>query len=383
MIKQSQTELFLMDLVRCHTLNPRGEFPEDYLFEKPMTDYLIAFAEKHKLKYSVQEVSENRSNLFIHIQGKRPEKILFIAHQDTVPVDNCPQMLIPEIDEEKLYGRGSVDTKASSAVYLTLLKEITSQDFIPEYSLCFAFSVDEEYGFTGMKAIAEYIDSWNIHFAFVAEPTSLEMVTTHRGTLRFHIEVKGLKAHSAMPAEGDNAITKAMQINHIVQAFHNLYFQDHPKLGEMIHSLTQIHGGETVNIIPDKCCLTYDLRTFPGMDFDQYFSELTNRLDKSVKGDYLIKLILQHGGIDTNADHQAIQYMLAKLTEIDYPATTAVAHYTTDATFLFEKEIPTVVFGPGSIAQAHSDNEYITRKQLQLAENVYRKFIWSYGKHCK
>jgi len=245
-------------------------------------------------------------------------------------------------------------------------------------SVVLALTVDEEYTHTGSSAIAENPPE-GIDLAIVAEPTRFDLITTHKGAVRWKIESRGTACHSSTPDRGDNAIYRMARVLHVLQTY-ALDLQrgePDPILGAPSLSVGTIHGGVSPNVVPDECVIELDRRVIPGESPDAVPSLVTELLRKELSADDFERLAfhvpwVRMPALRPNVDQATLDLLCASIARQTgkTPAVSGVP-FGTDAGPLGQVGIPSVVLGPGDIAQAHTKDEWIELDQLRAAVDVY------------
>ena len=311
--------------------------------------------------------------------------MLWEVHQDTVPVEG---MTIPpfsgELREGRVLGRGATDIKGGMASMLTAFHRLSQEpDQIPG-TLVLACTINEEHGFTGAKALVKGWEDGALKLlprkpdgVVVAEPTSLDVVVAHKGVVRWSCCTVGRAAHSSQPHLGDNAIYKMAKIVTALEEYHQNVVGElgnHPLLGSPTLSVGVIRGGVGVNIVPDGCFVEIDRRMLPSEDpaqvqrhVHEYLARVTPYGDEiEFSEPYIIALGLP----DTNNDALASAVQLAA-ERCGRTCKRIGVDYGTDASAFGPAGASTVVVGPGSIAQAHTKDEYIVAAEVERAVDVY------------
>jgi acetylornithine deacetylase/succinyl-diaminopimelate desuccinylase-like protein len=221
-----------------------------------------------------EEVLPGRSNLYATWAGEAGGWAAVDVHMDTVGVEQMTtEPFSGELREGRVYGRGSVDTKATLAVVLALLEELAREGRRPRTHLLVAATVDEEVDASGAPAFAAWVRRRGLALGqlAVAEPTRCAPVIGHKGLLRLEFTVQGEPAHSSQPHLGKNAVTAAAQLITALDA-ENTRLQALPPatpLGAPTLTVTIVHGGTGANVVPDRCVVTIDRRMVPGEDVDE------------------------------------------------------------------------------------------------------------------
>ncbi len=379
----------LADLVRLPSINPMGRaLPEELIFESRVTQYMETFFKNVGARTERTKIQPGRDNLvaFMDPPGNPSQTILFEAHQDTVPVDG---MIIDpfgaKIEAGKLYGRGACDVKGGLASMATAFARLFKQKKAGMPQLIMACTIDEEHGFQGSQSIVNQPwlkakDPKSI-WAVVAEPTRLHIVNAHKGAVRWDLQCKGVSCHSSTPEKGKNAIYNMAKLLPYVEEYakHLAGLPGHPRLGSATLSCGTIRGGASVNTVPDFCAVQVDRRLLPGEtpegavnQFREWLGQKCKDIPFEVTEPWLAAPALgdEYSPKLVQALGNSIRSRIGTL-EID------AEPYGTDAASLCEAFIPAVVFGPGSIAQAHTKDEWIEIEQLKIAEEILCDFVLS------
>jgi acetylornithine deacetylase len=384
----------LRSLVSVPSVNPMGrDVSGDEFFEYAMTDRLEQIFGEMGLPCSRQQVEPKRSNIVARLDGDvAPEDggsiIAMEAHQDTVPVDG---MIIPpwtpEVRDGRIYGRGSCDIKGGMAAMLAAVSRLAEERPAGMPTIVMACSVNEEHGYGGATAMG---DQWNRNESpilprkpdavIVAEPTLLNVVVAHKGVCRWKAHTGGRAAHSSMPDKGDNAIYHMARVLALLEEYARDVaptLADHPLLTPPTLSVGVISGGISVNTVPDACTIEIDRRVLPGESAQQaqqhVIEFLASKLDASVPLQHDEPFIASNGlSDDKNAQLCAALQSVAK--DCGAPGEVMGVPYGTDAPAFDCIGCPAVVFGPGSIEQAHTCDEWIEIEQLQAAAEIYYAF---------
>ncbi len=314
-----------------------------------------------------QEVTPGRANFLARRPRPGAPKLLITGHMDTVPAGGLVEPFAARVEAGRIHGRGACDDKGPLAAAAAVLLNLEPDD--AAYDLTFAATVDEEGGMLGSSALAERLEPFAL--ALALEPTALKPIKAHKGAARFVIECAGKACHSSQPQCGENAIAKAARAVLAVEAYaRELGGRVDPELGAATVTATLICGGRAVNVVPDQCELTVDARPLPEMDPAQMIAELGGRL----AGLGSIRQIFSGRGLRSDLDGAPARAFLAALAAEQLDASPGVVHYCTDCARLGHLG-PCLVWGPGDIAQAHGDHEYIDLNQLTAAVGVLRRFL--------
>jgi acetylornithine deacetylase/succinyl-diaminopimelate desuccinylase-like protein len=230
--------------------------------------------------------------------------------------------------------------------------------------IVFAGLVDEESGQAGSRALAA--TGLKADLAIVGEPTRLKAVTAHKGVLWLRLETYGKAAHGARPELGKNAIHAMARIVEVLETDYatRLRRRRHPLLGNATINVGAIHGGKQPNIVPDRCAIQIDRRTLPGENNKEVISEIKQFLAQQQLAVQIQSL--QAGPcspLETAPEQALVQQLLRSLGQ----KSPCAVDYFSDAGVLAEAGIPSVLFGPGDIAQAHTPEEWIALSNWSAA----------------
>ena len=389
----------LQELVRIPSVNPMGrEVAGDIYYEHRLTEYLIEFFTQLGVPFVIQDVAPLRRNIIAKIDGRGDpdiaERILmFEAHQDTVPVEG---MTIPpwsaDLRDGKIYGRGACDVKGGMAAMLNVFSNLWRQQDRQHPTFVMACTVDEEFAAT--RGVADLFHLWRRpptfltrvpNAAIVAEPTMLDIVVAHKGALRWRCQTSGRAAHSSRPADGDNAIYRMSRVLAALQRYAENQVPNlgnHRLLGTPSLSVGVIAGGISVNTVPDRCTIEIDRRLLPSDDakcaYQHVIEFLTHELPDDAVFIHHDEPFLTSGALDDSQNRQLAEH-LAKHAKPFGGGKSIGVNFGTNAPALAVLGIPTVVFGPGSITQAHTADEWLAVEQLLAATEVLESFARSWS----
>ena len=240
--------------------------------------------------------------------------------------------------------------------------------------LVFAGLADEEDAQAGSRALAD--SGFKAEMAIVGEPTALRVVTAHKGSLWLRLETCGKAAHGSRPELGRNAILTMARIVQMLETEYALELsrRRHPLLGSATVSVGVISGGTQANIVPDKCMVLVDRRTLPGENEVNVCREILamlrrNRFEASCVDEKQAPCL----PLETDPELPLVAQLLAAVGQ----RTPAGVDYFCDAAILAQAGIPSVAFGPGSIAQAHTRDEWISLTSLERAKVLLVRFLRS------
>jgi acetylornithine deacetylase len=324
----------------------------------------------------------DRRNIVATLRGASDGPVLLLeAHLDTVAQTPEPQPV--RRADERIYGRGSCDTKGSAAAMIAAISRIAA---LPDHpTVVFAGAVDEEVFMQGARALGVQLPK--VDAAIVGEPTSLLPVRVHNGMIRFRIVTHGAAVHTSRSHLGVNAIAAAARVVLAIQdeLLPELHERAHPLAGPALITAAVIHGGVASNLVPDRCEIDIDRRLGPGEDPVAVMAEIDELLDRlRAKGDDITREepAIEFPAVETPSDHTLVRLCEEASENITGEVSTAGGvPYGTDASYLSATAgIPCVVLGPGSIDQAHTENEWVPIEEVEQASRIYEDLVMRFAR---
>ncbi len=366
----------LRELIAIPSINPAFGPPDPQRTgEGKVASFLADYARRLGLECEFQDVMPGRKNLLAKFTpaGKVRQRVLLAPHLDTVGASNA--QLEPRTSRGRLYGRGACDTKGSVAAMLTAIGRVVGGGHRPQTTeVIFAGLVDEENGQAGSRALAK--TGFKASLAIVGEPTGLQVVTAHKGDLWLAIETRGRAAHGATPDCGRNAVHAMARVVDLLETGYAqaLRQRRHPLLGHATINVGSIAGGTQPNIVPDHCVISADRRTLPGETEKSVIAEIRTlfRLH-GLKASVMDTKAAPCLPMETDPRLPLVARMMAMTGQTEPLG----VHFFCDASVLAQAGIPSVVFGPGDIAQAHTAEEWISLRSLDKAADMLTRFIES------
>ncbi|MGA3283966.1 MAG: M20/M25/M40 family metallo-hydrolase [Verrucomicrobiota bacterium] len=370
----TRTEKLLAELIALPSVNPAFLPPRHpFAGEKRVADFLASVAARAGLEVEFQRVLPGRPNLIVRLlpRNKIRRTLLLAPHLDTVGADES--QFVPRRKNGRLHGRGACDTKGSVAAMLTALCELANAKSRPnETEIVFAGLIDEEHAQAGSRALAA--SGLQADLAIVGEPTRLQVVTAHKGSLWLQLETRGKAAHGAAPHLGQNAVHEMARIVDALETDYaaRLRKRKHPLLGAATVNVGMISGGAQPNIVPDRCAITIDRRTLPGETEAGVRREIAAFLNsKNLSVKISSTKLAPALSLETNPKLPLVRQFLWSIGQLK----PAGVDYFCDAAVLASAGIPSVVFGPGDIAQAHTADEWISLVSLERGKNLLLNFL--------
>lgn len=365
----------LAQLVAINSVNPVFGGPS----EEGVARFVEGWFAKRGISLESQTVLEGRRNLFVRVGSPDKPALLVEAHMDTVDVGGWAvgDPFVLSESEGRLYGRGSCDTKGSLATFMKLAEWVNENGDACIRSLVFAATVDEENEQLGAYEIAKLKESLGIRWALTGEPTRSDVVSRHKGVGRFRIRVRGKAAHGSTPELGENAIYAAAEIVERLKRYGSeLRAMPHEREIERGSlNVGLISGGIGFNVVPDACMLELDRRVGT-KEGNVNLSEQLDELLSDMKG-IGIESFLERPALKGVGSEELVSRIIASAKSEGTEICEREVPYMTNAVAYEAAGIPAVVFGPGDIAQAHKNDEYIEVGEMERSFAVLRKLMVS------
>jgi len=386
---QTAAEL-LQFLIRIPSVNPAHAVEAELTGEKRMADALEALLRDRGMSVTRLEQlaglgPERPAIVATAGDASAPHSLLVEVHLDTVGVAN---MTLPPFEgyEEngRIYGRGACDMKGSIAAFLTALTPDRVQALCARgVRLIVVGAPDEECGTKGAMQLAAA--GIRAEDALVLEPTRCQPVIAHKGACWYEILLKGRSGHGSQPEKGvstNEALARLLpELLRSHKALQQMY--PHPLLGQSTLNIGRISGGHTFNIIPDQTLVQLDRRVVPNEPPELFEQSVRHMLEECIREGRLLDG--KFGAVNltpafaTPAEaplvrqlQQAIQRQTGSL-----PAPLGTS-WVSDAAQFGRVCGATVVFGPGDIAQAHTEDEWISLESLTLGTQIFADFLDHY-----
>lgn len=369
----------LQELVRIPSVNPQSAPGQDATGEGACARRVGELLAVCGAEVVFEEVQPGRPNVIGRFPGAGAGKpaILFAPHLDTVSV--AGMVVDPfggEIENGRIYGRGASDTKGTAAAMLWALHERRSRLGGLEASVAFVGLMGEEAGQPGSQHFARH-HGGEFSFAVVGEPTSLETVHAHKGCLWHRLSTTGRACHGSTPERGENAIRKLLPIlepllEHLEQSFAS--YSDEV-LGRPTASLGLVSGGSSPNIVPDACEAFLDVRETPALHQSGGSARIIREFlaTSGAAESVALETLGDSTPLLTDPGEDGVRRLLSLGSKL------ATAPWYCDAGRLAEGGIPSVACGPGSIAQAHTKDEFLSVADLEAGCEFYGRFLDTYS----
>lgn len=348
-----------MDVVQL--LEAMIRFPSLSGKEREIADFVQDYVESRGLR-----ARRHDDNISFAL-GEGSRRLLLNSHLDVVPAsDGHPYPPFePVCAHGRLFGRGSVDAKASGAAMTTAVLELNDEGWMPDGQVIVALTTFEEAGkgYNGMEAMRTVLPA--VDAALVGEPTEMQPCIAQKGLLILSGIARGRSAHAARASLGDNAIERAARDIARVASFH--FERSDPDLGEPTVAVTTIAGGSARNVVPDECRFTLDIRSTPAYSHEELTDVFRHALESDIEihSDRIVP-------VRTDADHAIVRACLKAL-----PGAATFGSPTT-SDWIFLRDVPTVKIGPGDSRLSHTADESIPINHLRDAVEGYKRIIKAY-----
>ena len=351
-------------------------------------DYLHRQGARTRLTH---DATGKKANLFATLGDSPKPGLILSGHTDVVPVDGQNWATDPfEITESdgKLFARGSADMKGFIGIILAQAPKfvVALNSNRLDAPLHYALSYDEEVGCLGVRGLIRDLEENGIRPAgcVVGEPTSMQPIIAHKGTHRFRCAVHGREAHSSYVTRGVNAIEYAARlIVYIRQIADRLAQLEKRDYGFTVPYSTLstglIRGGIAANVVPKDCEFHFDMRTLPQASPDAlyqeirtYAAELAREMQK-IDPESGIDLVWssQTAGLAASDTDAIVRWAM----QLSNNSTVGKVCYGTEAGLFQKMGVPTVICGPGDIAEAHRPNEFVALEQLAQCEAFMNRIL--------
>jgi succinyl-diaminopimelate desuccinylase len=362
---------FLQKMVQINSENPPGN-------ESKMAYFIKEFLLKNDIDSEIVSLEEGRDSLVAKIPGKEEKNIAFCGHLDTVRVKEEDWTKPPFqglIENGKMYGRGTSDMKGGVAAMIYAVILLKRKGIYPQKTISLALTADEEWGYKGAKSLADkgYFDQTD--FLIITEPSDLQVSTGEKGELWIKAKFYGKSAHGSTPEVGLNSIIPGTELITVVVKQYKKIFKTDSFWGKTSMNIGQFHGGVQVNIVPNYSEIQFDFRVVSEEDKQKAVDMIKNNgeyIAKKYRVRFEAEIFSYKHPIFTDPKNPYVQKFLqaAGIKEV------IITKYCTDgATIIPIKNMPFIIFGPGDIAQAHQNDEYIELKSLYQSVDIFSEFL--------
>ncbi|WP_168203539.1 acetylornithine deacetylase [Oceanispirochaeta crateris] len=313
-------------------------------------------------------------NLYATVSDKKVGGICFSGHIDVVPPQDkgwyTPPFELHKKDN-KLYGRGTVDMKSFIALIMAMIPYWQSKNLKTPIHL--ALTCDEELGCKGVSYLTHQMNLNNLKpdFVIVGEPTECIPVSSHKGGIKCTTVIHGISGHSSTPASAVNAIYYAMDYVNYLRQIQDQAIKN-SDLGcsfdppYTTYSVGQIFGGTAVNIVPENCEFKWEVRVLPEQnpkvlihDINSYMLDYFQNIDPRISFD--TKINSSYPGLSAASNRNVVNFIQSLGSKVN----PAVVSFGAEAGSYAQAGFSSILWGPGSIEEAHRPNEFIETSQIE------------------
>jgi succinyl-diaminopimelate desuccinylase len=370
--KKELNEL-LQRLIQIKSVNPPGN-------EKEIASFIKRLLLKNNIPSELVPLEEGRSSVVAKIEGKEERNITLCGHLDTVGAieeDWSKPPLEGIIEEGKMYGRGTSDMKGGIAAIIYTLILLKRRGITPQKKVQLALTADEEWGYRGVKTLVDQGFFDQTDFLIITEPTNLQVAVGEKGEVWIKAKFYGKSAHGSTPELGVNTVIPGSKFVLEVSEEYKKLFNPDPLWGNNSINIGQFHGGVQVNVVPNYSEVQLDFRVISEEDKKRAL-ELVRKKGQDIAEEFGVQfkeeIFNYHPPIFTSLDNLYIQ----KFMQVAGVKEATIVKYCTDGgTIIPEKKMPFIIFGPGDIAQAHQNDEYIELESLYQSVDTFLEFLKS------
>jgi len=351
--------------------------------------YVAKYLKNIGIQTHIEEVVPGRPNVIGIVDSGKPGKtLLFEGHTDVVTEGNVDAWTYgpfsAEIVDGRMYGRGTNDTKGNLACMITAVQSILKdkEEFCGKIILC--IPVDEEGMMLGIKHFIKQGWADGVDGAIICEPEENNVCIAQRGAMRIRVDVYGKMAHGAISWSG---INPNWRMARLIVELEKLEKEEQERLGEDPYlkwpSITPtilqapVKGDAQINVIPDHCMMTLDIRTVPKQDHDELLNKINAIIArlKNDDSDFNVELTIldNRPSTFTETNHPVVQAVYDAVKEVtgEEPIYNGVPG-ATDGTFLHMHGVPIVTIGAGDREIPHQINEYVDIEELAVTTAIFR-----------
>ncbi len=353
----------------------------------PLIGFVRSYLDGLGVPYRVStDETGQKANIHAIVGPQEAGGLALSGHVDTVPVDGQAWSADPFTLREQggnLYARGSCDMKGFVASCLAAVPDFQARGLARPLHLFISY--DEEVGCGGARRLIQDFSDSGLKPALcvVGEPSGMKPILAHKGKLNLHVRVKGLPGHSSEPAKGVNAIYPAAAAIGWVENEARRFAAEGPFEDGFDPPYTTIHvgtvnGGSILNIIPEYAEFVMEWRPVPSVDpweqVERLKAHVARHIEPAMKAvnhacGFSYEIELEMPGMALPADHE----LTAVVKQLTGSNSTGKVSYGTEGGFYQNAGIPTIICGPGHIAQAHQPDEFVARSELDACDAFIRR----------
>jgi succinyl-diaminopimelate desuccinylase len=380
MVTPDEALALLAEVIRTDSVNPPGN-------EQRVAEVLEPWLAARGVEVEVRPLEAGRANLVARVRGGgRQPALVFCGHMDTVPLGSLPWSHAPfgaEIEAGEMYGRGTADMKSGLvAAVVALARQQARATPLPGDVVLLA-TAGEELGSVGAATLLEQGAFAGAGAVVIGEPTGMDVGVAHKGALWLRAIFAGRPAHGSMPHLGSNAIQHAARFLRALESF-DLGAPAHALLGPATISANQIQAGTANNVVPDRCEVTLDIRTVPGVSHPAAIAALEALVKASVPEALAagsgLEVILDRAAVDTDPNSAIVRAAVRAGEAVTgaAPPVRGMTYFTDGSLIGPATGLPMVILGPGEAGQAHQTDEHVSVGRFLACVGVYERLAGEY-----
>ncbi|WP_206677570.1 acetylornithine deacetylase [Tabrizicola fusiformis] len=336
----------------------------------------------------VPDAGGGKANLWATVGPEGVGGVMLSGHTDVVPVEGQawtkPPFALTEADG-RFYGRGAADMKGFVACAIAAMLDAARRPL--KVPLHLALSYDEEIGCMGVRSLIDMLDGAPVRprFCIVGEPTAMQVATGHKGKVALRATCVGREGHSALAPLALNALHLAADFIGVIRGVQARIAAEGPFDGDYDVPYTTVHagkmnGGVQVNIVPNTAVIDFEIRSLAGVDVEALIAELRAGAEAVVaplradfsEAEIRVERLWDYPGLGTPTDAAVVNFVKG-LTGAN--GTIKVAFGTEGGLFDARLGVPTVICGPGSMAQGHKPDEFVTVEQMDRCQAMLAALV--------
>ncbi len=356
---------------------------------RALIDYIASLLQEHGIEsVLIPNEDDTKANLYATTGPNDKPGIMLSGHTDVVPVDGQdwtkPCFELTESDQ-RYYGRGTADMKGFVACAITAAINASKLQLATPLHL--AFSYDEEIGCVGVHSLLDMLQQAPVKpsMCIVGEPTNLTVATKHKGKTSVFAKCIGKEGHSALAPNALNAIHLACDLVKIVrdkqeEIKSRCTAADLSEIPYTTVHVGRIHAGQALNIVPNLCTVNFEIRNDSADNPQEILDDIyqsaaalvQNAKKQASEAAIEFEILNTYPGLNTGTDTEVVEFVKSLVGAND---TSYVAFGTEGGLFSAQLNIPTVVCGPGSMAQGHKPDEYVEVEQMRRCGEMMERLV--------
>lgn len=367
----------LQQLIRIRTHQPNGD-------ELDAVKYIVSLFPEEFLCKNIINHGSNRASLALRVPGKkRSESIAIIGHLDTLGVRGTEGWVHSPFGADfidgNVYGRGAANMKGGITSSILSLREIVDEGIVPPRDIVFCLTADGDMSGFGAEAVMSGGFLRDASALLFAEPTDCQVVVAQKGVLWVRVKVYGKTGHACVPEKSISAIDVLIKFYQDLKKFLKKS-SSHKLLGEATSVLTQLHGGEDVNVVSGYAEGTIDIRTLPSLsnhEIIDHLKAIAARICSST-GALKIEIVIENDrqAVGVDEDSPFVSQLNKAIKTIKINNETRGLIYFTDANRIVPcLGVPFVILGPGKDIYSFPRDEHVAVDSVIEASRMYSKIL--------